>query len=554
MKNERLKSKNKKRYIETEISESSKQKIYKYTSFFVIFDCIIVRCYFYIQSKFFWQDEALLFFSLYKTDFLSVITQNNIYFQTYPSLFGVLSWIIIHLFGVSVYALRLFPFLSSCLFFVLLYFVANEIKNEKYATICLAISMFNLILLNYSDEFKQYSLEACVTLLLILYYAKNLKSTYITYKFIILSIVSILLSVPAPFIVLTLILCFYVNYIKSNKVDNFFVKTLLFTRYNFLKLIILSVFSVVYYYYCLKNGDANNGDAWKSGMIPEDYTRIIEWLYCNFFVILSRLMSNSHRLFEGAIFLIFSFVGVFFIVKRNHPLSLFVKCFIPIFITSLWHVYSLGNILWGTYGARLSIYILPILILTSGCFVYRMINILCFMFLTHIKVKYIRLFKNITSIEENPHVLNVNFLASIAFIIICFYLSIYTILCMNEWHYDNCKSNNELVALLQRENQSKKIAHSSAWYSLEFYKIYKQYNFKIEKLGNQTTRKSEFPPISKTFTSGFVDFMEKFSLNKKFFVFVQKYSKDRIYKFIDEYGFVIQCYNFGEIYVLECKK
>ncbi len=529
------------------IQENKIKTFYRIASYAIIFYCIALRFYYFTHDKFFWLDESLLFLSLYDADLLSVITQKNIYLQTYPSLFGFISFVFIKILGISPCSLRFISFVSSCAFFPLLYILSKKIIDEKYAFICLLVSSFNYLLIYYCNEYKQYSTEATVTLVLLLYYFSNPYKTNITYTFVTISILSIFLSTPSPFIILSIIICFYINSLFGVATKKIVSKTISFIKDNFFQFLLLGVVSILYYYLCLRNGDANNGNVWGQGMLPHNLKDMPSWFKDVFVVILSRLMSNGALFKLGTIVLYFAFFGIIISIFSNNSFSKFTRVFVVVFFISISGIYSLGLVSWGIKGARLSLYIIPIIVLFSSFFIYNALNII---------YKYIdKLYLYLLKLNKNINKLSILAKSGIVvvFVALCLNSSRYATYELYEVYSENFK-HSYMTNILEKNRQNIILSTPYVWYSLQYYNIYKKYHLNITKLGNYYTPQQVWNPETITFTIGFHSQIENLERNNNLLLFVPLLKKSFFLKCISRYGVVVEMYDFSDICLMIIKK
>jgi len=158
----------------------------------------------YLQGFPLWCDEMLLSKSITLQSFFKTMTflQEA---QTAPPVFVLLSYINTFIFGINEYTLRIIPFLSGVLAVFAFSFQALKMFKTKTAVLAaLILFTFNTPSIYYSAEFKQYSSDILICILLILSYGfltfKNLNAKR-TFLYAAAAFFSVLSSFPALFII-----------------------------------------------------------------------------------------------------------------------------------------------------------------------------------------------------------------------------------------------------------------------------------------------------------------------------------------------------------------
>lgn len=154
----------------------TKDKIFNYSIFFIIFLGIIARVLFYSYNRPFWLDECALA--------LNIVQSNNYfisldYNQIAPSLFMYLSKLMYYIFPDKELGLRFLPLLFSISSIFVFYAISKKFLIKKTAVlIALLLFCFTYPLIYYSQEFKPYSADVFFFLLILLsyYYLENVKT------------------------------------------------------------------------------------------------------------------------------------------------------------------------------------------------------------------------------------------------------------------------------------------------------------------------------------------------------------------------------------------
>lgn len=173
----------------------SKDNILKYTIFFVILLGLIIRTVLFLQNDSLWNDEGLLALNLMEKSFWELTKSLN-YIQAAPCGFLLLTKALIQILNPASdytrdFILRIIPYLTGCSALILFYYLTLKLcLNKKAQIIALAFFSFSPIPNFYCAEFKQYSVELFVSVLLMLIFYKILyERKFKFYYFVIISIV-----------------------------------------------------------------------------------------------------------------------------------------------------------------------------------------------------------------------------------------------------------------------------------------------------------------------------------------------------------------------------
>jgi len=152
-----------------------------------IFLCLILLLGIYLRLKgllinpSFWHDECALAWNIKFKSSLGLFGHLR-FLQVAPPLFLIITKLLTKLFGFSEIVFRFIPFLVGCLSIVGFYFLADKTLTKNHS-ILLAILLFavNERLINYSFEFKPYSVDVLFTIVGLLFFM-NLNLEKITLK------------------------------------------------------------------------------------------------------------------------------------------------------------------------------------------------------------------------------------------------------------------------------------------------------------------------------------------------------------------------------------
>lgn len=170
----------------------------------ILFSGVILSLIQFIYNRSLWFDEAMLALNIINKNSLELLKPLD-YFQSSPILFLQIEKIFSYLIPNSEFGLKLFPFISYLLSLFLFYKIIKVIHQNYYTIIfSLSLFVFNITLIYYSSEVKQYMTDAFV--LTSVYYLLLKKYKNESYKYYFLCIVgvfSIFLSDATPIILFT---------------------------------------------------------------------------------------------------------------------------------------------------------------------------------------------------------------------------------------------------------------------------------------------------------------------------------------------------------------
>lgn len=286
----------------------------------------------------------LFFFKTSSPDFFNSI--GNL--VKIPPLWGIFVKCILDVFGFSYKIFRLYPFISGILSLFAFFILLKRILKSKIAIITgLLIFTFNFWLIYYSADFRPYSNDVLVTVILILLYKyfhlKNInwKKTFV---YTILSCFFVLYSFPAIFIIPSMVIS------KSIEEKYFDFKSLfIFTGI---------LICCIYLYYIDKNTYEFMLSYWNSveyGFIKLNFNSV-----CNIFTENFKYLFNLHNLanikLKEYLLLSVFIIGLIIFNKENHKEKLlFLLIFLFSIIASMLNIYPFAN--------RHILYLLPIVII-----------------------------------------------------------------------------------------------------------------------------------------------------------------------------------------------
>jgi hypothetical protein len=315
----------------------------------------------FLCNRSIWVDEAMLALNIIHKDYFELLKPLD-YNQVAPIFFLEIEKFFSTLIPNSEYGLRLFPLL--CFWAALFFFfrIVKMVFNNRLATIfALSLFVFNITLIYYSSEVKQYISDVMVYTAIVYFVLKNYKNNQT--KFYILGIAGILtvfLSNVAPIIlsVAGLYLLYEQFCIKKTK-NNITGLVVVFAVW-------LSVFAVYYYFFIfnhpIKDFMLHSWSAYE-GFLPFDSLS----RFVRFFVhSAGSVLLNFSRLIPLIVLIAILFItGIFSIIREKKIGLVIITCF-PVVI----HLLLSGLHLY-PFAPRLILYIMPsLMIICTAGFTY----------------------------------------------------------------------------------------------------------------------------------------------------------------------------------------
>lgn len=146
----------------------------------------LIRLKGFLNNPSFWHDECALGWNIKFKSWIGYFGLLR-FAQMASPFFMILTKLVVKVFGFSDLTLRIIPFLSGCLSIIAFYFLSKNLFKTKLA-ILTAVFLFsiNSVLIDFSFQFKPYSLDVLITILCILFFIKvdfeklNLKQTFLS--------------------------------------------------------------------------------------------------------------------------------------------------------------------------------------------------------------------------------------------------------------------------------------------------------------------------------------------------------------------------------------
>ncbi len=177
------------------------QPISNTISLFILFTGAFFRIWQYFYSGSFWLDEAFLAVNIIQNPLSSLFVEPLDSNQGAPLAFIFIVKNLSLLLGETDLVLRIFPLISGLLALPTTYYLSYSILKSATARICLiGLIAFSPVLIYYSSEFKQYSTDVFVCLLIILVALNFQHWKYGVFSLTLVGIVGVWFSHPSVFI------------------------------------------------------------------------------------------------------------------------------------------------------------------------------------------------------------------------------------------------------------------------------------------------------------------------------------------------------------------
>lgn len=324
--------------------------------------CLFFRCCIYLFSKDAWYDELALFDGITKSAPTDLFRGMLPHLQSAPILFVLINRLIFTYFGDSLFHLHFLPFISSCIAIVLFYLLSKKIGNIFY-TFCVLL-LFSLCIspLYYTSEFKQYSTELLISLILIYFSIYNLYNESDVYnilslKRIIIYYICFLFSTPA---------ILYIGGILTAEIIIIWRRgALRKIRFVPWQVLLFGIFVLAYYYFYLHYSGQLMIAHYKPHFIPLRWDGF--WNYMQksapsiFYYLFSGPASSPLLLFVGLI------GGSILLWRTRRDLFLLLSLPIAVTFAANFFLYAPG-IPGGRWGSRLMLFSMPNAMLVAGAF------------------------------------------------------------------------------------------------------------------------------------------------------------------------------------------
>jgi len=328
----------------------------------IIFIGVTLAIFQFIFNRSLWLDEAYLALNIINKDFLELLTPLD-HSQVSPIGFLFVEKLSTLVFGKNEFSLRLFPLLGFLFSIPFMYLLTKALtKNKIIALMSTSFFSITIMLIRYSSEVKQYSIDVLVVIIL-LYLSVTLQLQKHKSLFIFAIVGSIVIWFSNVSIIVLTVVGIYILITECWHKKNYKVL--------FPFMLWLLSFSFYYYYFIYDHPTAAAMKTWWiNDFLPLnpfsfEFYHFLGRVTREIFV---RLLGISHHYWFLAFFISFSSIAFLFIEKNYKVIFLLLS---PILL----HLLLSGFELYPFKG-RLILYITPLIIILYSIGLYSIFKFL----------------------------------------------------------------------------------------------------------------------------------------------------------------------------------
>lgn len=305
----------------------------------------------YLINPSMWLDESALGWNILNKDYLMLFHKLR-FLQLAPPLFLVVTKLLVAIFDGYNHAfrcdmiLRTIPFLCGCASMWLFYLVGRKVINSKWAVLAgVTLFAFNPVLINYSFEFKPYSVDVFCTLLAVYIFLK------IDFKTICLRKIfkyGLILAVMPWFSFASAFVIFAGLVTLSFKKEN----PALFT--SLLMPIFVSVFAYINIFIASAYAENSTGmiNYWQEQFVKSDFSNIVKLHNQNLHYFFMKIPNLSFEFLT-----IIAIAGMFLLLKDTKFLYVFMSIFtLSTVIVASWMQYY-------PFSRRMVLFLIPLFLI-----------------------------------------------------------------------------------------------------------------------------------------------------------------------------------------------
>jgi hypothetical protein len=184
---------------------------------------IVIRLRQYLFNRNLWVDEAMIALNVVHKDFQELILPLD-YVQVSPLGFLYLQKVTTYVLGNSEYALRFWPLIFGIASIFAFYRLLKSTTPPLVTTFALAVFVFSFKLVYYSAEFKQYSLELLLAIVLYyLYFSRPIlnRNSWEIWLMGVIGALSCWFSFSIIFVMFTLGIHALITHLRVSKIKSF---------------------------------------------------------------------------------------------------------------------------------------------------------------------------------------------------------------------------------------------------------------------------------------------------------------------------------------------
>jgi hypothetical protein len=298
---------------------------------------IVIRLRQYLFNRNLWVDEAMIALNVIQKNFHELLRPLD-YVQVSPIGFLYLQKVTTLLLGSSEYAFRFWPFVFGVASIFAFYFLLRKTTPPLVTTFALAIFVFSFKLVYYSSEFKQYSLELLLAIILYaFYFTKPIqeRTPKEIWQIGIIGAISCWFSFTIIFVMFTLGLYSFYEYLKSRNLITFLKQAPMFSMW-------VGSFGIYYFSIISKysGNQVEQVEYWilTNKFMPLQYTSQKDFLW--YF----EAMNEYFRYTVGAInlesllFFFLFFGAVYFIIRQQFRFLSYFAIIVLMMLASAFHI------------------------------------------------------------------------------------------------------------------------------------------------------------------------------------------------------------------------
>jgi hypothetical protein len=182
---------------------------------------LVLRLVEYLHNDSLWGDEAMLSLSIASRSFHQLLNPLG-YGQVAPVPFLWAERLMVVLFGVNEWALRLLPLIAGSALLVLVALVARRLLRPAEALVAVVLVAFSQTLIRYSAEVKPYALDALVAVAMVGAAAgllERMDSPKHWWRLAALGIVALFLSLTSAFVCLGVGLVLVIQAVRQGRMN-----------------------------------------------------------------------------------------------------------------------------------------------------------------------------------------------------------------------------------------------------------------------------------------------------------------------------------------------
>jgi|GEM_PF-1284632 len=314
---------------------------------------LYLRLDLYIFNRSIWYDEAALWMNVKQSGVLELFGVLK-YNQAAPAGFLLESKVLVKLFGDSEYVLRFIPLFCGLCAIPAFFWMTNLFLHTKSAKLfAILLFMVNTNLIFYCQEFKQYSGDVLIAILLACVAVEvKMKKPVLTGLFFALCL---WYSHPAIFVTAGIWCAFLIRSIRKKLYGNFSIFS-----------VIIALNALICYFVSFKplqNQEFLNS-VWATSFINKDFSNLFELVMNNFYYIFQpiKLFPQEHAIWTPVILFSLFAAGAVFVFKQDRKgkfrFDILILPYLFVLLAAYFDIYP--------YYDRVTLFLTPFFIITAA--------------------------------------------------------------------------------------------------------------------------------------------------------------------------------------------